>query len=214
MDAVESVLDRCEHYSNYFRMIQPILPHDIWRRYMFAYTTVNLSWQSSVRLYTELNKLQWPAAEADIRAAFITAKSGFYDTRPRMMADCASIFFSEFQYTRFQRKPDQDWLELRSDLDKLILGLGQIKISFTMELCYPEETEIVCLDRHMLGQVFHTDPTRTTGTQQYLHCERQWVETCRRYGAAPGIARLAYWDKLQGRNSPDYWAHVFKTERI
>ena len=180
---------------------------------MFAYTTVNLSWQSSVRLYIELNKLQWPATEAQIRTAFIAAKSGFYDVRPRYIADFAAKYFKGVDFLRFQHRPSQNWIEFRNRLDKDILGLGVIKISFTMELAYPQETEIVCLDRHMLGRIFHTDPTRTVNGDQYIHYEKLWVQTCREYGVAPGIARLAYWDKMQGKDSPDYWAHVFTNKK-
>lgn len=210
MDAVESVLDRCEHYSNYFSRIDPVIPHDMWKRYLFAYTTVNLSWQSSVKLYTELDRLEWPAPEWKIKDAFITARAGFHETRPRYIADFAAKYFRGVNYLKFQHRPSRNWIEFRDALDKEILGLGMIKISFTMELAYPQETEIVCLDRHMLARIFHTDPTRNCTGPRYLHYERLWVQTCRRYGVAPGIARLAYWDKLQGQNSPDYWAHVFK----
>ena len=210
MDAIESVLDRCEHYSNYFGRIEPVTPHDMWRRYLFAYTTVNLSWQSSIKLYAGLDRLEWPASEEDIRNAFIAAKSGFQNTRPRFIADFAARYFKGINFLKFQHKPGRDWVEFRQALDNEILGLGMIKISFTMELAYPQETRIVCLDRHMLARIFHTDPTSNVAGGQYLHYEHLWVQTCRDYGAAPGIARLAYWDLMQGRDSPDYWAHVFK----
>lgn len=212
-DAVESMLEMCEHYGNYFDSIAPVTPHDVFLRYLFAYTTVNLSWQSSVRLYTGLAALQWPAREPEIRDVFIAARAGFHDTRPRYIADFASKYFQAANHLRFMHRPSQSWTEFRHRLDKDILGLGLIKISFTMELCYPQDSEIVCLDRHMLNRIFHKDPTKTCSIAQYEYYEQQWVQCCRHYGQAPAVVRLAYWDHMQGRQSPDYWAHVFRVKQ-
>ena len=212
-DAVESVLDNCERYGNCMASIDPVTPHDVFRRYLFAYTTVNLSWQSSVKLYTELVALDWPARESEIRDVFIASRVGFHDTGPRYIADFAAKYFKGVNYLRFMHRPSQSWTELRRRLEKDILGLGLIKISFTMELCYPQDSEIVCLDRHMLNRIFHKDPAKACSTAQYEYYEQQWVRCCRHYGQAPAIVRLAYWDRMQGRRSPDYWAHVFKIKQ-
>lgn len=213
-EAVESVLDRCEHYANYMRQISPVTPHDVFRRYLFAYCTVNLSWESSVRLYTLLGALHWPASEADIRAAFIEARAGFQETRPRYIADFSGRYFHGLaSYIKFTYRPGTSWTSWRHGLEKRILGLGRVKISFSMELIYPESTEIVCLDRHMLGRVFHQDPSAGISESTYMHCEKRWVDCCRHYHVAPGIARLAYWDWMQGREDPDYWAFVFKQHK-
>lgn len=208
--AVESILPVYQTYAQYFRSIDPVTPHQVFDRYVFAYCTVNLGWQSSVNLYTRLQMLDWPAGEEAITEVFKEARSGFHNTRPKFMAKFAVDYFRGKNFTRYANPSSRDWPEFRRRLSKRVLGLGPVKLSFASELIHPFTSRIVCLDRHMISRLFAVDPQATHAFSVYEHYERLWLAACDRRKVAPALARLAYWDHMQGYDSPDFWAHVLQ----
>ena len=47
------------------------------------------------------------------------------------------------------RSSGEGWSEWRDRLAKKILGLGKAKTSFAIEMLYPTEAKVVCMDTHL-----------------------------------------------------------------
>ena len=207
--ALEAIKPVYADYWKAFTSIAPYSPSDVFSRYVFAFCTVNFGWQTSVELYTRLAGLSWPATERDIKSQFEITHSGFYNGRPAYMADFGRDFAA--YPSDFIKDGNENWLEARQRIVSKILGLGRAKTAFAFEMIYPETSEVVCLDRHMVRNLFDGDATGLTD-KDYWRLEKQWVDTCLERNLAPAIARLAYWDHIQGHDSPWYWACAFETD--
>ena len=110
----------------------------------------------------------------------------------------------------FFGRGNRTWAEYRKDLRDNILGMGLAKTSFVLEMTYPLDSEVVCLDTHML-QLFGCKQGKLTESK-YVKYERLWVTESLKRGIPPVISRAIFWDKNQGKFDSSYWAHVFLGE--
>ena len=205
--AVRTVSDVYSHYRDYFRSIPATTHADRFRRFLFAYTTVNLSWETSVELYSRIGWLSWPyVSEAELKSHFMGI--GFHNTMPARITEFASAYWKDpFIFETPAYPVYRDWANWRRYVSGKTRGLGITKFSFAAEMLEPEQCRIVCLDRHMLKKVFGVDPAKQ-GPAGYQDCETQWCEASEEHGMEPALTRLAYWDSMQGFKSPAFWAHV------
>jgi thermostable 8-oxoguanine DNA glycosylase len=210
---INEALDRItpevhEWYLTHFTSVNKDNPEDYFRLFLFAYLSVQMSWQNNVKLYDRLKDLSWLENYLELRTVFVEEKVGMHNKRPVFIQDFAEKFFQD--PSSFHKRDEETWQDFRKRLDKRIRGLSTAKISFTMEMAEPT-TEIVCFDRHMLHRIFEVKKTEhgvQCSDKDYKRFERMWLRECRKRNMLPAIARLAYWDTLQGYDNSLYWSQA------
>jgi hypothetical protein len=105
------------------------------------------------------------------------------------------------------RNSGEGWSEWRDRLAKKILGLGKAKTSFAIEMLYPTEAKVVCMDTHLF-QIYGLNQTKNA--KLYNTIEADWLERSEQRGVAPYMARCLYWDKNQNRKNSRYWSKVLE----
>ena len=210
--AVQSVEpERHDWYREHFGAINPFEHDELFRMFLFARTTVNLSWESSVRLYDALQDLSWVGGpQTDLTNTIIECKTGLHNTISDSIYKFSNVFYDD--PSLFYRG-DETWLNYRDRLVKALNGLSITKVSFVIEMCWPQ-ADVVCLDRHMLRGVFKVRKSKygyQVGAPMYRKFEKEWVKACKRLSKLPGITRLAYWDSLQGYDNPLFWTRQLIT---
>lgn len=86
------------------------------------------------------------------------------------------------------------------------------KVSFVLEMTLPLNSDVVCLDTHILSLYGRSDPKNTPNPPEYHRIEDHWCRTCDRLGLSPVMARHHYWDSIRGECSTAYWSHVFEKQ--
>jgi len=85
--------------------------------------------------------------------------------------------------------------------------LGQAKTSFAIEMLYPTEAKVVCMDTHLF-QIYGLNQTKDA--KKYKTLEADWIARSEARGLAPYMARCLYWDKNQNRKNSRYWSKVLE----
>jgi len=196
-------------YGEYLESIRPADFEGLFRRFIFAYCSIQTSWQMNVKLYEMLKSNEWRTDEAELMALLVSSRAGFHNNRTRYLADFAKKFWDDPYF--FLKKWYESWTVYRDRIVKRMLGMGLAKVSFTLEMAYPSDAQVVCLDRHML-RVYKRkqDKHNSCGAALYREFERHWCKCCKARGVPPTIARWIYWDRIQGQKDSRYWAHVLE----
>ena len=194
----QATLDR---YEEYFGRMKPMTDEDVMRRFLFAYLSIQTSWEANVRLYLRLRDLSWlNGVEEDLRRVFVEERTGMYNHRPARIWEFGMMWKSNPSV--LHRIKGESWEGYRDRLCRTLIGLGNAKIGFAIEMCWPE-ADCVCLDRHMLGKFFgRRNPV--ISSDQYRALERRFCKACK--SRKPGLVRMALWDRMKGQSSPAYWA--------
>ena len=90
-------------------------------------------------------------------------------------------------------------------------GIGNAKISFVAEMLAPSNTDIICIDRHIL-KAFGQDPESAPKPDDYHYMENIWNDLSRYSYCPPAIARFIYWDiHIQQKSNSRYWSKTLET---
>ena len=136
-------------YEEYWKSISPTNSNEIFRRWLFAYTSIHSTWQSNVRSYNHIKNFeQWKNDKSKLAELLFLSKSGLQNQRTENIWDFKNKFFDNPE--SFEKSSKESWVDLRNRLAQNLKGIGLAKVSFALELCYPNNVEIVCLDVHML----------------------------------------------------------------
>jgi thermostable 8-oxoguanine DNA glycosylase len=208
LDDVSS--ERYKAYLEHFNAITPKSGREVFNRFIFSYLSVQLSWEKNVSLYKMLEDYEWANGPEGVVSVFREIGAGFHKTRPFAMDLFAKRYSHD--YSLLLKSPTESWETYRTRLVASIPGLAHTKVSFAAEMIYPEQSRLICLDRHMLGNVYGVKRTKH-GIQctyrDYKRYERAWCRGCDKRGVAPAVARLAYWDKFKGYENSLFWSEVF-----
>jgi hypothetical protein len=115
------------------------------------------------------------------------------------------FFFGEFMSLQMAN----NLREKRNMLVNRLLGIGMAKISFALEMSFPKQNEVVCMDVHHLRLYGFGESVSNT---DYERCEDDWCERCDRIGHSSYAVRCLYWDILKKKPSPRFWTFVFEPE--
>ena len=92
----DQLLDR---YAQYFQRLAPVNPDDIMRRFLFAYLSIQTSWETNVRLYTRLKDLAWIDQPMEqLQQVFIDMHTGLHNTRPRNLWEFGQLYRANLMY--------------------------------------------------------------------------------------------------------------------
>lgn len=202
--------DKLKSYSDYWESIRPETEEDVFRRWIFAFTSIHTTWESNIRAYNALKGLtDWLNNKDKLKELLIESKCGLYNNRTKFIWDFKEDFFANQQ--EFNKKETESWTGFRDRLDKRLVGIGITKVSFTLEMCYPNEAAVVCLDTHMM-KIYDMKEVRSTGApkRKYEESEADLITRSNEVKTAPYISRCLYWDINQGKEDPRYWSYVLE----
>lgn len=202
-------------YEDYWKSISPTNSNEIFKRWLFAYTSIHSTWQSNVRSYNHIKNFeQWKDDKSKLAELLFLSKSGLHNQRTENIWDFKNKFFDN--PNSFIKSSNESWTDLRNRLAQNLKGIGLAKVSFALELCYPNNVEIVCLDVHMLRALNMNEQGYRADSKkeilEYMSGENIWVEKSKRMQTSPYITRCLYWDILQGHKNSRYWSSCLESQ--
>ena len=203
--------DQISAYSDYWESVKPTNDMEIFRRWLFAYTSIHTTWEGNVRGYNAIKDIEkWSDNKETLRQLLIDARCGMHNVRTEYIWNFTSDFMSNT--SDFHRGATETWTAFRDRLNARCKGIGITKVSFTLEMCFPNEAEVVCLDTHMM-QVYGMKEVRNSGALKkvYENNEQDWINRSQNINTAPYIARCMFWDAKQGHNDSRYWSYVLES---
>lgn len=179
----------------------------LFQRFLFAYCSVHTTWEGNVNGYTSISDFaQWRGDSSGLRTRLVRSGVGLHNNRARWIDAFSDAYWSNPQ--TFRRSARESWSGYRDRLENQIVGLGPAKTSFALELAFPLEAEVVCLDVHMLRLYGRKDQNLKVG--QYERYEHDWLGRCRAAEMPSFVVKQIHWDALQGRPDSRYWSHVLE----
>jgi hypothetical protein len=195
-----------DRQTRYWNALKPINDSEVFQRFLFAFMSVHTSWKSNISGYKLIKNWwewinQWDVLDARIKES----GAGLYNNRVRFIKDFTKKYWSNPCFYKMAK--GETWVQYRNRIEKTILGLGMAKSSFSIEMLYPVDGQVVCLDTHLF-QLYSLDQTKDS--KRYEELERHWVRMCFEYNVAPYVARCIYWDRKQGYGDSRYWSYVLE----
>ena len=197
--------DEVERYKTYWESIKPQNDTEVFRRWLFAFMSVHTSWESNVRGYEAVKDwTKWVNRDDELERLLVESRVGLHKNRTRFLSQFAHKFWNDPDWYKFR---GGNWQFFRDRLVKNILGLGIAKVSFALEMIYPNETKVTCMDTHLF-QAFNLDQTKDA--RNYKLIEKYWLDMCGMWNVPSTIARAIYWDRKQGKTDSRYWSYVLE----
>lgn len=199
-------------YKSYWEGVKPHSTEEKFLRWIFAFMSIHTTWESNVKGYEALKGFDgWIGQKDQLKKKIIDARVGLYNTRTEFIWR----FTKEFWHTPlfFEQLPGEDWNTTRNRLVKYLKGIGMTKVSFTLEMLFPNECEVLCLDTHMMqffGVPKGTKFEGPKGMTTYEDAESKWIKLCKEMEVPSYIARSIYWDRNQGKEDSRYWSYVLE----
>lgn len=191
-------------YETYLQSIAAESGNDVFWRFVFAFTSIHSNYESNIRAYQILRNPGAWQGEDTLRQALVAARCGLYNNRARFLWKFAhEFFFGSFMALQFA----DNLLEKRNMMVERLHGIGRAKTSFALEMSFPTQSEVVCMDVHHLRLYdLSESPTRA----DYERCERDWCWRSEELGVSPYAMRNVFWDENKGQPSPRFWTFVFE----
>jgi thermostable 8-oxoguanine DNA glycosylase len=191
---------------DYWKKLKPINDSERFQRFLFAFTSVHTSWEANIRGYNLIKDWwTWMNQWDNLKEKLIESRIGLHNNRLRFISEFTIKFWSN--PSNFDRGFNENWNGFRNRIVKEITGLGLAKSSFAIEMIYPDEAEVVCLDTHLF-QAYGLDQTKHR--KKYDLLENHWVKNSVKKDLPPYIARCIYWDRKQEKSDSRYWSHVLE----
>ena len=194
------------NYTNYLNEIKPKTELGIYNRFLFALMSVHTTWENNIKGYDVVKGKLW--SEKDKEELILKLKEsgvGLQEQRARYIIEFSRSYSSNPK--QYLKEESESWVQYRDRLAKTILGLGMAKSSFAIEMIYPNEANITCIDTHIaeeLGVKF-----KSLSKKEYKELESSYLKRSKKN---PTNYRWKFWDKKQGHNNPRYWSHVLENE--
>lgn len=202
-------------YSSYWNSITPQSDGEIFKRWLFAYTSIHSTWQSNVRTYNHIKNFeQWIDDKEKLSHLLYISKGGCHNKRTEHIWDFREKFFENPDI--FKKSSNESWVDMRNRLALFLKGIGLAKTSFALEMCYPNQAQIVCLDVHMLRlldmNIEGYKKESKKAIQAYNDGENIWMDYSAKVKSSPYITRCLYWDINQGQKDSRYWSECLEPQ--
>ena len=190
-------------YMAYWQSVAPKNEDEHYQRWLFAYMSVHTTWKNNVRGYQAIKRYRYWAGDKDkLFAKIKNSRVGFQNNRTRFIMDFHDKFWNNV--SDFVERGTKTWTEWRDLLVKNILGLGNAKTSFALEMAFPNECEVSCMDTHLF-QFYGLDQSKDA--KRYKEIEADLISQCQAKNFPSYIARGLYWDKNQNLKNSRYWSY-------
>lgn len=194
--------------TKYWESLQTNSDFDVFKRWLFAILSVNSDWKSNVYAYKFLlSDFSWMISRESLDAKMPLAKVGLNVRRAEGIWQLVEGFREDPK--QFTKKDDETWVECRDRLIGRIRGLGNAKTTYALNLSYPVDAELLCLDIHVLRFMGY-EKQSISSLRQYKEYETLWMDKCDDVGVAPNVAREIYWNRVQGRTNSRYWSYCLE----
>lgn len=203
--------DKVVSYKEYWESIRPQNDDDIFRRYLFAYTSVHTTWQGNVKGYNAIKNFnEWIDNKELLKEKLKNSGVGLHNNRTEYIWDFKDKFWSNPKDFIITTKKYH--VKKRDSIIDKIRGLGAAKISFSCEMQNPNECRVFCGDTHMLELYGMKNLNYQTknGFSLYKKMERHWSVMCGKIGVPCYIARCLYWDAKQNKENSRYWSYIYE----
>ena len=198
--------DEISFQTNYWSALKPLNDSERFQRFLFAFMSVHTSWKSNISGYKLIkNWWEWINNWTELENRIKQSGAGLYNNRVRFIKDFCTKYWSNPSF--YQIAEGETWTGYRNRIEQKIIGLGMAKTSFGVEMLYPAEGQVVCLDTHLF-QLYGLDQRKDVKLYQCI--EKHWIDCCDFIGVAPYVARCIYWDRKQGYNDSRYWSYVLE----
>jgi thermostable 8-oxoguanine DNA glycosylase len=179
---------------------------DEFQRWLFAFMSVHTSYESNMKGYLAIKDwTDWFNKDPDILTGkLIDSGVGLYNNRTKFVTAFARKFWSNPSF--FKIKKNESWAECRDRLVGEIHGLGKAKVSFALEMIFPFEAQVACMDTHLF-QAYGYD--QSLHLPKYNEIESHWVLMSRIWNVNPAISRGIFWDRKKNQPNSYYWMKVF-----
>ena len=202
----ESTVNR---YESYWFELRPRNDIDKLNRWLFAFVSIRAQWKANKEAYMLLANEIWETKN-ELNNILDKSRIGLVSMREKAIWEFREALKRDKSI--IQPQYEDNWQSWRNRLVKQFYGIGLAKVSFSMEMCYPLECGVVCLDTHML-RMYGVDPKKGCSKQKYEEIERHWVDICMDMGYPSAMVRHILWDKIQNKRSTRYWSHVFEDKK-
>ena len=198
--------DEINSYIGYWDKLKPINDSERFQRYLFAFMSVHTTWERNIIGYNNIKDWwNWMNRWEVLHQRLVDSRVGLHNNRLKFIKEFTIKFWSNTSY--YNRGQNESWTDFRNRLVDDIKGLGKAKSSFALEMIYPTEAEVACMDTHLF-KVYGLDQTKNL--RQYNVIESNWIENSIQKEIPPYIARCIYWDRKQNHNNSRYWSHVLE----
>ena len=207
VDALFNSFDTVElqRYKDYWQDVAPKNDTEIFQRWLFAFMSVHTTWERNVIGYEAIKDwTKWFNNDEKLMEIVVEARVGLHNNRVRFISEFARKFWNDPEWFKYQ---DGDWQVFRDRLVKNILGLGIAKVSFALEMIYPNQAEVTCMDTHLF-QAYALNQSKDA--TRYREIENYWLDMCRVWQVPSYIARCILWDRKQDKTDSRYWSYVLE----
>jgi hypothetical protein len=195
-----------DRHINLWGKLVPIDNPTIFRRYLFAFLSVHTTWENNVNAYKLIHNYdQWINDNASLYNLLIKSGVGLQNQRLRFISNFTTAFWSNPEF--YSKYTNETWLDCRKRIEANILGLGLAKSSFALEMIYPMNVEVTCLDTHMF-QLYGLNQNKHK--RFYKTLESHWISCCKQVNISSYIARCIHWNRNQNQSDCTYWCYVFQ----
>jgi hypothetical protein len=200
-------VETIERYLVYWNTLKPKNHQEYYLRWIFAFMSIHTSWKANVVGFLAVTSLPQNFNWQQLYWAIKRARCGLTKMRTVAIWDFHRRFWHDptFWYPR----ENESMPDCRDRLAKATYGIGLTKTSFVLEMAYPKDCSVVCLDTHIL-QLYDYYRKDTPNAAIYRAMERHWIETCEKKGVPSPMVRHIYWDGVQGFEDTRYWSYVLE----
>lgn len=199
-------INKSNEYLGYWRKIQPKNEFQYFSRFVFAICSIQAGWESNRYAYERVMRLDWLMDKQRLQDIYENCGVGLVTLRTKATWEIANKFMSN--PSQFHRKSNESWAMFRNRMVKDVWGIGMAKISFVLEMAFPDSADVTCIDRHGF-RLYGLDAGKNTNTYQLI--ESHWVNECRKRGLSPAITRHIYWDSIQKKENTRYWSECLES---
>jgi len=191
---------------DYWKKLKPINDSERFQRFLFAFMSVHTTWERNVLGYNNIKDWwNWMNRWDVLQEKLIASRVGLHNNRLKFISNFTTKFWSN--PANFDRGLNESWGCFRNRIVREITGLGMAKSSFAIEMIYPDEADVVCLDTHLF-QAYELNQTKHA--KMYMDLESHWVKNSRKKDLPPYIARCIYWDRKQEKQDSRYWSYALE----
>lgn len=198
-----------DKYKTYWETITPKSQKDYYNRWIFAYLSVHTTWRKNVESYNLLSTNKWTEDKIQLSDLIVKSGVGLHNMRTKGIWQFTNDFWSNPDF--WYKQENETWINFRDRLMNKAYGLGLAKTAFALELSYPKDCGVVCVDTHII-QLYGANAQKLT-ERKYKLIEAHWLRCCKKYAIPSPIARHIYWDKKQDQQDTTYWSYVFENEK-
>ena len=208
--SVEKLFNRLDvvevqNYKDYWNSVEPKNDTEVFHRWLFAFMSVHTTWEANVKGYQAIKDwTAWFKNDEKLMELIVNARVGLHNNRVKFISKFAEKFWQDPEWYKYQ---GGDWQQFRNRLVKNILGLGIAKVSFALEMIYPNAAKVTCMDTHLF-QAYGLDQSKDA--TRYNAIENHWLEMCAMWQVPSYIARCILWDRKQGEKDSRYWSYVLE----